>query len=208
MSTFLQMRNRIANYINRSDLTTEINDAITRAIEFYEKERFYFQETTGTFSTIADQESYGTADSIPTDIKEIDQVIITLSSTNKQPLIRRTYDYIKNVNIGQSTGDPIDYAWYASKFWFYPIPDSVKTITLSYKKSYTALSADADTNDWTTKAEDLIENHALFTVYSQVLKDKEEANDAMSRVTNLYLPALRTKSNQLQSSGMVSATSF
>lgn len=208
MSTFLQMRNRIANYINRSDLTTEINDAITRAIEFYEKERFYFQETTGSFSTIANQESYGTADGIPTDIKEIDQVIITLSSTNKPPIIPRTYDYIKNVNIGQSTGDPIDWAWYASKFWFYPIPDSVKTITLSYKKSYTALSADADTNDWTTKAEDLIENHALFTVYSQVIKDKEEADSAMNRVTNLYLPALRAKSNQLQSSGMVSATSF
>lgn len=208
MATLATMRTRISNYLNRADLNAEIDLAINRAIEYYEKERFYFHEAIDTFVTIANQESYGTADTLPADIKEIDEVIITLAGTNKPPLNERTYNFIKELNVGASTGTPEDYAWYASKIWLYPIPNAVWTITLSYKKSYAALTLDADTNDWTTKAEDLIENHAMWQLQEQLLKDFEAADRTFTRIERFYLPAMRKKSNQLLATNQIKHTDF
>jgi hypothetical protein len=207
MSTYLQMKNKIANYLNRSDLSTEIGDAINRAIEFYESERFYFQETSGTFSTVANQESYTTS-SIPTDIREIDIATITLSSSTILTLTKRSFDWIREKNVGASTGTPENYAWYNNKIWLYTIPNQVWTITLYYKKSYTALSNDSDTNDWTTKAEDLIENHAMWQIYDQVLKDSEQADKCMMRVEKFFLPALKKKTSQLIGTRQIRPTDY
>jgi hypothetical protein len=198
MSTFAQMRAVIADDLDRSDLTTQINRAINRAITHYEKERFWFNEKTGTFSTVANQSSYGSADSIPTDMAEIDYMEVTVTSTDK-PEIKggKTFSEIAYLIGGGGTGSyPEHYAFYQEKLYFYPIPDSVKTITVYYQQKYTELSADADTNDWTTYAEDLIESRACWWIYSRILKDMEQAN--MYKGVELdALESLRAKTEKL-----------
>lgn len=170
------MKSVIADYLSRSDLTSQIGDAINRAISHYQSKRFWFNEGTGTFSTVASQQSYTAANMSITDIANIDSVQCTVNGS-KYTLSPRTYNYIIDVNTSSTstTGQPRDWALYGESLWFYPTPDSAYTITLSYQNSYSDLSADSDSNDFTTYAEDLIEARALWWIYSRILKDREGA---------------------------------
>lgn len=208
MSTLATMRARIANDINRTDLNTQIDLGINRAILYYQKSvRFWFNETTSTFATVASQESYGTADGLPSDIQEIDIAKITLASSNIPELIRRTYKYIQDKNIGNFVAPPSDYAFYTEKIWLYPIPDSIYTITLSYLKSYATLSNDGDSNDFTDNAEDLIEARARAWIYRRLLMNYDAAREAESEERDALL-ALRTLTTRLSHSGYVRSTDF
>jgi hypothetical protein len=204
MSTFAQLKTRIADDIKRSDLATQIGVAINRAIIHYAKERFFFNESSGTFSTVAGQESYGSADSIPSTIAEIDEVTLTQTSTNIYPLIKTSFGSIRGLNAGgtTSTGVPVNYAYYQEKFWLYPIPDAVYTTTVYFKKTYAALSADGDTNDFTEEAEDLIEARARWWIYKRVIRNKEDAYEAKTEEIEA-LSALQSKTTMLISTGSV-----
>lgn len=198
------MKNRIADDIKRSDLATQIGVAINRAQEHYEKERFFFNEASGTFSTVAGQESYGTSDSVPSTIAEIDEVTLTQTSTNIYPLIKTSFSSIRGLNVGGTTyrGVPIEYAYYLEKFWLYPLPDAVYTVTVYFKKNYTQLSADGDTNDWTEEAEDLIEARARWWIYKRILRNHEDAGEAKLEEMEA-LSSLQSKTTMLISTGSV-----
>ncbi len=208
MSTLAQMRSRIADDMMRSDLSTQIDLAINRAIEYYYNDGgFWFDETTGTFATIVGQETYGTADGLPSDIGEIDFVRITLSSTNKPELLPRSYPWIQKNNIGSAQGVPSDYAWYQNKIYLYLIPNAVNTVTLSYRKTYAVLSADPDTNNYTTYAQDLIEARAQWWLYDRVLFDDARAATMKKHEEDAYR-VLMNRDEALTSNGEVEATGF
>lgn len=208
MSTFSEMKDAIADYISRSDLSTQIGDAVNRAITHYSSRRFWFNETTGTMSTVASQQSYGTSDSLPSDIAKLDAVQVTVNGT-KYTLTPRTYNYIIDVNTSSTstTGQPCDFAWYQGKIWFYPTPDDVYTVTFSYQKTYSELSADSDTNDFTTYAEDLIEARAMWWVYSRIIKDRDGALASKQDEIDA-LSSLSKRTNSMLRSGSLRASQF
>lgn len=208
MSTFSEMKSAIADYLSRSDLTSQIGDAINRAISHYQSTRFWFNEGTGTFSTVASQQSYTAANMSITDIAKIDSVQCTVNGS-KYTLTPRTYNYIIDVNTSSTstTGQPCDWAFYGEKLWFYPTPDAVYTITLSYQNAYSDLSADSDSNDFTTYAEDLIEARALWWIYSRVIKDRDSAlASKQDELDALFSLSKRTSS--MLKSGSLRPTSF
>lgn len=207
MSTFLEMQQRIADDLNRSDLTAQIKKAITRAVSFYQKEPFWFKETSGSFSTIAAQKAYGASDGIPSDIDTIRYMYCAVGGTNYEIKPTDIVD-LENNNPAQSQGDPpTDYAWFQKKIYFSLIPNQVRTVTLYYTKTYTALSADADTNDWTTTAEDLIEARSRWWLYKRVIMDKMEADEA--KIEELEaLGGLREISEGYVAQGRIPPTSF
>lgn len=177
MSTFSEMRAKIEDDLNRTDLTTQVNREINRAIRKYAKQKFWFAATTGTFSTVADQQSYGTGDGLPSDIRDIIYLRITQSSSVYYELIERGIDRVLRWNSNDDSGLPTDYAWLESKIYLYPNPDAVYTVTVYYQKYYTDLSADGDSNDFTTnpEAEQLIENEAKYHLYAELITDAEQA---------------------------------
>lgn len=174
MSTFAQMRAVIADDLNRSDMTTQINRAINRAIHYYTKERFWFNEKTSTFSTTNTVKNYDSS-TIPTDIAQIDYMEIVVSGSDLE-LTPITYTEIESMDVNHQTGIPSKYAWYKENIYLFPIPNNTYTVNISYQQTYADLSADSDTNDWTTSAEDLIEARACWWIYARVLKDQDQAN--------------------------------
>lgn len=192
MSTFAEMQSRIADDVNRSDLTTQIQKAINRSIAHYSGRDFWFTETTGTFSCVASQEAYGTADSLPSDLRDIVLAQVTVSG-NDYELTRRSIGWLQKQDPSDNSGQPTDYAFFQKKMYLYPIPDSTYTITLFYKKSYSDLSATSDTNDFTTipEAEELIEYRANWWLNKRVIKDREEAQECK----NSEIEALETLQN-------------
>lgn len=208
MSTLAQMRSRIADDLDRSDLSTQIDEAINRAIEYYEKERFYFSETTGTFTTVASQESYSSSDAaFIANIAEIDLIRITFSSTDKREIKSETFGYVQLLNDDASIGRPTRWAWYQGKIYFAPIPNDAWTATVFYQKKYSELSLDADTNDFTAEAEDLIESRARAWIYARVIKDVDQAQIAKAEESEA-INALREKTRKLTSSNKVTPSSF
>lgn len=210
MTTYLSdMTSRIADDLNRSDLTTQIYKAINRAIKFYEKEPFWFKETSGTFSTIVSQQAYGTADGIPSDILRIKRIEATLSGS-RQEVTLRDLNWIEDKNSSLSTGDPTDYAWWQNKIWFYLIPSQIRTITVYYTKSYADLdnaNPTTSTNDWLTYAEDLIEARARKWIYARILKQVDNASIAAQEEMEA-LDSLRDKNEGHTSQGPITPTVF
>lgn len=198
VAAFSVMYGNVETQINRSDQTALVKSAINRAISYYaHQKRFWFNEATTTFSTVASQETYGTGDGVPTTMLAIDQLQVQINSSYKQELTPRTYDWIAEANATTTTGVPSDYAYYASNIYMSMIPDAVYTMDLAYLKSYADLSADGDTNDFTDNAQELIEARACWWMYSVIFRNKDAANDAKER-ENIELRSLINQTIRLK----------
>lgn len=198
MSTYAQVAANIADKLVNTDFSSQINAEINDAIAFYASESFYFTETSGTFNTVAGQKSYGSADSVPTNIKQIDLVMVTISSNNFIYPDNVSYDEIQTMDSNSMRGQPNKYAYYTQKFYLYPLPDAVYTVTVSYKKNYTDLSVGSDTNDFTTipLAKKLIESRVMKIMYAEWLDDINNAKKYQA-LEDEYLAQLRSETDRL-----------
>lgn len=180
MATFLELQDRIADDLNRTDLTEQIKKAINRAIQRYQKKKFWFQETTASFSLVAGQEVYvfGVG-SVPSDIQDITSLTLERTANDDYPIYRTTFQEIRRLNDtqGTSTGTPNLWTLYNESFYFSPVPNDTDTINLYYYQNYADLVNDADTNDFTNNAQDLIEARARWWINLRVLKDRASASD-------------------------------
>ena len=161
MTDYATMRTRIADELaNDGDITSaQINYAIQDTIKQYERRPWWFNQKTATFSTVDGQEYYSSSDL--SDIPDIVQIIAaTVTNNLKGPLKPVDYLTIDDEQDGSVEGEPRVFAYFKENIRLYPIPDAVYTITLSYIYRLTALSADGDSNAWTTDAEELIRSGA------------------------------------------------
>jgi hypothetical protein len=172
MATFLDMQLRInQDYLNRFDLGAETKNAIQRAIKAYEKERFWFNST-ATALTV------GTASNtvaIPADFLALDFATIRDASADYIITIRsfdRLAYRLQNSQAGglSASGIAAEIAYHQDQLFFAPKPQSATTITIRYTQAFPALSADTDTNGFTSAAEDLIVFHAAADMVQNILR--------------------------------------
>lgn len=181
------MQSRIADELGgRTDLLVSspgmtlspIQLAIQDAVSFWENERFYFNEyrTAGAFSTVIGQEFYTASDwaDIAT-IQHIDKLSILISG-NRYFMTPRTEQWMEDISINPSwSGQPVSYAYYNYQLRFYPIPNGVYPVNVLGTKLFTQLSANSDTNVWTTDAEQLIRLTAKQYLYRDTILDDNKA---------------------------------
>jgi len=201
MSTFATLKARVADELNRSDLTSQIATAVTRAIEYYARERFTFNEGRSTAATVADNQ-YVT---FPSGLRVVDGVLATIGS-NTYPLVRMEFDEMEAWHgATNTTGQPIDFSVRDGQFRIYPTPNQAYTLTVLGIYDQSALSDDTDTNDWCTGlAQDLITARARYTISRDILFDQEGMTHARLAEVEA-LKELRGESEQLTSDGKVSA---
>ena len=178
MSTFLQVQNNIESFLLRTDINNMVQLAINRAVTKYSKQRWWFDETVQTFTTVQGQWTYGVADGVPADIRQIDYMRITVSSVYYK-IIERDIQFIIQANVNNNQGQMTDYAWYNELIYFYPVPQNPYPIDLYYQKVYPYMVFPSDTNDFVTipEAEELIENEALRWLYKKVILDADKAQE-------------------------------
>lgn len=211
MSTFGQMQDRIADELNRTDLTSQIQKAIKSAIKVYDKQRFWFNESRSfTFSTVGGQEFYTSSDNadIP-NLLAIDTAQIAIASTDKYLLSRVSYEEMEatSANGTSDEGQPTWFAYYNKQLRLYPIPDAVYTIRVSGHWALTDLSLTTDTNNWMTDGEILIRSRAKREIFTHVIRDVEGVA-AMAQAENAELRELRSATGMRGSSGFLQATEF
>lgn len=205
MATINELGNRIADDLNRTDLTTQIWAAINRAIAHYQAERTWFNETFTTITTVSGQDAYTTADGMPTDLLRLDNVQYTDASGNTYMLDRRDWGELRERQTRPTslTGLPSRWAWRNQSLYLYPTPNAAYTVTLWYVKSYAALTT-GQSNDWTEslEAQSLIESRATWWVAHRLLKDYERA--AASKAEEMEaLQRLQIRAGELISDGQI-----
>ena len=172
------MRTNIATDLKRSGLSTDIDRAINKSLSFYETEIFWFSEKTGTFSTVANQQSYTTTDTGITDILKINKVSVTKNNM-RYILEPKTFQYIRDIyNNTSYKGYPDFYALWADRIWLYPTPDAVYTVTVDYFQKFSDVSADGDENDLMIYGGELIEQRARYILNRDLIEDEAAMNRA------------------------------
>jgi len=169
-TTFRDLQDRInLDYLNRTDLTNETKRAIIRAIKHYEKNRFWFNMT----ATAIAVGSTSVTVAVPADFLALDYVTVRDASTDYNVSIRN-FDRVSYKNqaafAGAQSGIPAEIAYFRNTLYFTPKPASATSLTVYYTHSLPALSADTDTNDWCSAAEDLIVHHATADMLANVLR--------------------------------------
>ena len=210
MTTFGTMRDRIADELDRADLTSQIEREIRSAVAFYEKKRFWFNEQRIDFPTVASQEWYTSSDdsAIP-NLLTLDIAKIAIGATNKYELELAPYAELEFASDGGEAdeGQPTSLAYFQKQVRLYPIPDASYSVVMSGIFSLGDLSASADTNAWMTDGEALIRQRVRAMIYSNVIRDPELANEARG-IEREELAALVSATTLKKATGRILPTTF
>jgi hypothetical protein len=206
MGTLSEMKSRIATELARTDLTSQIANAISDAIKFYGRERFWFnQSRTITFATVDAQQAYGEADQslIPSLIK-IDGIFF---STDKYPLDRYSSTDFEMLTGGSTAnGRPYAFTYTDDQIFLYPTPNDAYTLRV-YAHYKLPTIEDSETNAWTDDAEELIRTHAKQLLYIDPLEDDQGAARMGVKIPEL-LSGLRAETSSRMGTGRIRPTEF
>lgn len=209
MATIATLKAEIADDLARSDLTTQISEAVSKAIIAYQRKRFYFNESREeTFSTVAGQSVYTVSDdaSIPL-FYELDTVTLTNGGrVRKLSPIRMEEWELYNDN-SMSSGEPYSYVLYNEKLYFYPEPNAAFTIRLTgHIKIAEPISTDTD-SPWVNVAYDMIRFRAAADVAANKIRDLNLAQTNKAQADAEY-QELRIETETRKRTGILMATDF
>lgn len=177
MTTLATMKERIARELRRTNIDTQIAEAISTAIAQYDGERFYWNESRQTtFSTVVSQEFY-TATDVGAEIWKLDYIELYVDDQPFTLVVEDDPERIERLSMNNTqTGQPRYYSYYGNKLRLYPSPDDVYTVRVGGVLSIAAPATDAETgNVWMTTAEYLIRLRAKYEIAINVLHDAELA---------------------------------
>lgn len=231
-STYGVLQDQIADEIgNRTDLLSvlsgysnmtlsPIKNAIQSAIALWEREPFYFNQLVDTdgFSTVANQEFYTSSDYAALGTNPyIKSIHYKQNSTSRYDLEVRDWGYLEKISVNTTSyGQPTDWAYFAAKLRFYPIPDAIYSVTINGVQRLSALSAAGDANAWTQDGYDLIRCQAKLILAEEVLHDAELAAEMKTAIygdpglphRRGYLDVLKGETWQRSARGRIRPTSF
>lgn len=167
MATLGDLKTRIILETNRDDLgageesEAALTNAISRAIEYYSDERFWFNRDSGTATTTAGT-NYVT---LPYAVRVPESV-----SYNGEPLSKVGTEEIEHLT---TTGQPSRWAENGDLIQLYPVPSAAYALSVYGIAQIDAPSYDGDETVWTNEAYDLIAARARFLLFRDVFRDVE-----------------------------------
>jgi hypothetical protein len=166
LATYSDLKTTVANYLARTDLTTQIPDFIRfaelrlrRELRIRQMLKTVTTTTTGGDPTVA----------LPTDFLEIRDFYVATNPI--QPL---TYAspaiFSRNTNTTQS-GKPLNYTILASEFKLSPVPDSNYTLEMLYFAAPTFLGDSNSSNVFMANAPDALLYASLVEAEPYLMND-------------------------------------
>jgi hypothetical protein len=211
VATYGDLQTRIADELDRDDLSVQIKRAILSAVTYYARQPFWFTESSFTFSTVNGQETYGSSDNAAIATAPMIERLNGNFFGLRTPMIKRDWEYIDNIStLTTSKATPRDWAYRASQIRVYPIPDRAYTITAYYTPILTALSADSDSNAWTNDAEELIRARSKADLMRNVIRGPDMAQEVQDQMMQERdaLAALRGETARRKATGFIQPTEF
>ena len=156
LATYANLKTSIANWLNRSDLTTEIAEDFIVLTEADFNSKLRVRKMISSTSITIDSET----ESIPTDFLQVRDFFITEGGT-KYALKYITPAQMDQIRGSSTTGMPSAYTILGDNFRFAPIPDSAYTGTLNYYAKFAALS-DTNTSNY------ILASHPAIYLYGSL----------------------------------------
>ncbi len=200
MATFAEIKARVADELERNDLSSQIETAVLDAQEFYAHLFLGFNERRGLAATLAGSEFA----SLPAGLRHPKEVSVQVSG-NDYTLLKRSTEYLEHLhNASDTSGQPAFYAVLDREFRIWPTPDAQYTLTVLGVYDDSALSADADTNDFTTNAmaTNMLVHWAKEYIARNILIDAEQTQAAFAQRT-IAERNFRERVNRLNATGVI-----
>ena len=142
LTTYDELKDSIADFLNRDDLTSVIPDFIALAEADMNRGLRHWRQEKRSTAEIDTQYS-----AIPADFMEAIRFYITSNDTSPLELISQSEMVDRRYRSGDTSGKPAYYAVTAGEIEVYPTPDGTYDAELYYYSRITALSA-SNTSNW------------------------------------------------------------
>jgi len=165
-TTYAELQTTIAEYLARTDLTTQIPDFIRLAETRLRRDLRIRQMLTSTTLTCVS----GTATvTIPSDFLEVKDFVVTGNPV--RPLNYESPSLFSRNSRSMDAGKPLDYTVLATTFKLAPIPDSNYTLTLVYSAAPAFLTSANTSNTFLVECPDLLLYGALLEAEPFLMND-------------------------------------
>ena len=183
LTTYALLKTTIANYLNRTDLTSYLGDFITLTESRMNRELRVREmvNTDTTTTTVAGTQSY----SLPSGFLEASAVIYQ-SNPYRTLRFMANGDFYRQYNVTQTSGLPTFFTIVGENILLGVAPDSAQTLQIDFYKTLTALSESNTTNTILTNYPELYLYGALAESSPFLMQD--ERLDTWAR---LYKEALK-----------------
>ena len=156
LTTYTELKASLANWLNRSDLTTEIADDFIKLAEADLNSKLRVRAMIAQVNITVDAETA----TLPTDFLQIRNFYI-LSGQTKTPLVYTTPASMDTTSGTSTTGLPTTFTILGDTLRFSPKPDATYTAKMNYFKKFPALSSSVATNY-------ILENHPAIYLYGSL----------------------------------------
>ena len=204
MATFGAMTTYVAKRLidpaGTAVASTDVQDALNEAINYWKFRRFWFNEVSDTATLTAQSASFPYPANFLMPVIDDDGFNIQYGGVT-YPLSKVSMPVYDSLFLTNGYGLP---RWYArignEEYQCYPIPNLNYTVNRHYLNDYTALVNDADTNDFTTYAARLIELWALGNLVTELRQDTAMGDYYRAASQNEY-KNLRVRTDKENGSG-------
>ena len=141
LTTYTELKTSLANWLNRSDLTTEIGDDFIKLTEADLNSKLRVRAMIAQVNITVNAETAA----LPTDFLQIRNFYI-LSGQTKTPLVYTTPASMDTTSGTSTTGLPTTFTILGDTLRFSPKPDATYTAVMNYYKKFPALSSTNATN--------------------------------------------------------------
>ena len=174
LGTFTELKDAIADWLDRSDLTARIPDFIALAEARINREiRIRPMEVRSTMETTSGQQYFN----LPGGYIQMRNIQLNTNPTT--PLEYITPEMLDRLYGSSTTGKPRAYTLIGDEIQLAPIPDSAYTLEMAFYEKFTALgdgTSGTVTNNWlTTNAPDILLYGALMEAEPFIKNDERVA---------------------------------
>ena len=196
LDTYDNLKSEIASFLNRDDLTANIDTFIDLAETRHARDlRIREMEAVSTsITTVAGTQSYD----LPTGYLELRYAMLQTSPYTMLQYMTPA-DFFRVYNEGEGTGMPVYYTIVGKKIYLGHTPDDANVLELGFFQRATALSSSNTTNDILTNFPDLYLYGSLAETSPFLMQDER-----LAVWSSLYKEGVRT-ANESAQRGRVSA---
>jgi len=196
LDTYDNLKSEIASFLNRDDLTANIDTFIDLAETRHARDlRIREMEAVSTsITTVAGTQPYD----LPTGYLELRYAMLQTSPYTMLQYMTPA-DFFRVYNEGEGTGMPVYYTIVGKKIYLGHSPDSANVLELGFFQRATALSSSNTTNDILTNFPDLYLYGSLAETSPFLMQDER-----LAVWSSLYKEGVRT-ANESAQRGRVSA---
>lgn len=192
ISTYAELKTAVANFIDRTDLTSRIPEFITMSEAAIGRDVRIRQMEKRVTASISTQYI-----DMPTDF--ILARNVQINGTSQDRLKYLTPEQMDIYRPSQTTGTPKNYTIIGTEFQLKPIPDTTYEVEIAYLARFTTLSADADSN-WLLVNQPGIYVYGALVQASPYLKD-DERTGLWASLYNAEVESINKQDNEARYSG-------